>query len=155
MVDIGEEEEGGRVRDLKKGSSNLDALLSPSSKTAPALVVSNSGKRFDQTAGKKKYVKQVTGWHKDTDLHLAAKRGDLAAVRQVMDEITEQMDFLSGSAYFDADLAEVRAAMVNEVNELGETALAVAAEEGHVEIVKELPKYSNKESVSRNIKVLY
>ncbi|KAJ8642304.1 hypothetical protein MRB53_018998 [Persea americana] len=142
----------GKVRDLEKGSSNLDALLSPSAKTAPALVVSNSGKRFDQAAGKKKYVKQVTGRQKDTDLHLAAKRGDLAAVRQVMDEITEQMDFLSGSVDFDAEVAEVRAAMVNEVNELGETALAVAAEEGHVEIVKELLKYSNKESVSRKNK---
>nr|POE50403.1 ankyrin repeat-containing protein itn1 [Quercus suber] len=39
--------------------------------TASGLILSNFGKRIDQ-AGKKKYVKQVTGRHNDTKLHLAA-----------------------------------------------------------------------------------
>ncbi|CAK9320015.1 unnamed protein product [Citrullus colocynthis] len=46
-------------------NSGKTLLVSNSSKS---LVLSNSGKRFD----KKKYVKQVTGRHKDTELHLAA-----------------------------------------------------------------------------------
>ncbi|KAI3505667.1 hypothetical protein L1887_27825 [Cichorium endivia] len=48
---------------------------------------------------------------------------------------------LSG-ADFDAEVAEIRVLMVNEVNELGETALYTIAENGHLEVVKELLKYS-------------
>ncbi|KAI3793382.1 hypothetical protein L1987_36001 [Smallanthus sonchifolius] len=121
---------------------------SPSSTTAPALVLSNSGKRMDQ-AGKKKYVKQVTGRHNDTELHLAAQRGDLAAVKQILDDINSQMVGTLSGADFDAEVAEIRASVVNEVNELGETALYTAAEKGHLEIVKELLKYSNKETITR------
>ncbi|XP_058099007.1 ankyrin repeat-containing protein ITN1-like [Magnolia sinica] len=119
---------------------------SPSAMAGPALVLSNSGKRIDQ---KKKYVKQVTGRHNDTDMHLAAKRGDLAAVRQIISEIDAQMVGTVMGADFDAEVADIREAVVNEVNELGETALFVAAEEGHVDVVRELLKYSNKESISR------
>ncbi|KAK1409511.1 hypothetical protein QVD17_36037 [Tagetes erecta] len=121
---------------------------SPSSATAPALVLSNSGKRMDQ-AGKKKYVKQVTGKHNDTELHLAAQRGDLAAVKQILDDIDSQMVGTLSGADFDAEVAEIRASVVNEVNELGETALYTAAEKGHLEVVKELLKYSNKETITR------
>ncbi|KAK9061217.1 hypothetical protein SSX86_018397 [Deinandra increscens subsp. villosa] len=121
---------------------------SPSSATAPALVLSNSGKRMDQ-AGKKKYVKQVTGRHNDTELHLAAKRGDLAAVKQILDDIDSQMVGTLSGADFDAEVAEIRASVVNEVNELGETALYTAAEKGCLEVVKELLKYSNKEAITR------
>lgn len=121
---------------------------SPSSATAPALVLSNSGKRMDQ-AGKKKYVKQVTGRHNDTELHLAAQRGDLAAVKQILDDIDSQMVGTLSGADFDAEVAEIRASVVNEVNELGETALYTAAEKGHLEVVKELLKYSNKETITR------
>ncbi|KAK4406148.1 Ankyrin repeat-containing protein ITN1 [Sesamum angolense] len=110
---------------------------SPSASTAPALVLSNSGKRIDQ-AGKKKYVKQVTGRHNDTELHLAAQRGDLAAVKQILDEINCQMEGSSSGADFDQEVAEIRASVVNEVNELGETALYTAAERGHIDVVKEL-----------------
>ena len=122
---------------------------SPTSSTAPALVLSNSGKRIDQ-AGKKKYVKQVTGRHNDTELHLAAQRGDLVAVKQILGEdINSQIgDSLSG-AEFDLEVAEVRALVVNEVNELGETALFTAAEKGHLEVVKELLKYANKETLKQ------
>ncbi|KAK6933260.1 Ankyrin repeat [Dillenia turbinata] len=151
-------------RDLEKGlisnvipapSSNpiTDQSPSPSpspssTATAPALVLSNSGKRIDQ-AGKKKYVKQVTGRHNDTELHLAAQRGDLVAVKQILNDIDSQMVGTLSEADFDAEVKEVRAAVVNEVNELGETALFTAAEKGHLDIVKELLKYSDKESLSK------
>lgn len=132
---------------------SLNPLAEPSptpspSSTAPALVLSNSGKRIDQ-AGKKKYVKQVTGRHNDTELHLAAQRGDLAAVKQVLDDIDSQMVGTLSGADFDTEVAEVQAAVVNEVNELGETALYTGAEKGYLDIVKELLKYSSKETLTK------
>lgn len=149
---------GGGERDLEAGlvsptTPNSLAEPSPSpspssTASAPALVLSNSGKRIDQ-AGRKKYVKQVTGRHNDTELHLAAQRGDLAAVKQILDDIDSQMVGSLSGAELDAEVAEIRAAVVNEVNELGETALFTAADKGHLDVVKELLKYSNKEPVSK------
>ncbi|KAL2230268.1 UNVERIFIED_CONTAM: Ankyrin repeat-containing protein ITN1 [Sesamum indicum] len=127
---------------------------SPSASTAPALVLSNSGKRIDQ-AGKKKYVKQVTGRHNDTELHLAAQRGDLVAVKQILDEINCQMEGSSSGADFDQEVAEIRASVVNEVNELGETALYTAAERGHIDVVKELLKYSNTETLTKKNRSMF
>ncbi|KAK7270102.1 hypothetical protein RIF29_23006 [Crotalaria pallida] len=136
---------------------------SPSSATAPALVLSNSGKRIDQ-AGKKKYVKQVTGRHNDTELHLAAQRGDVGAVKQILSDIGSQIMGTENGAADDgagdgdgaavdddlkAEIAEVRACVVNEENELGETPLFTAAEKGHLDVVKELLKYSNNDTVSK------
>ena len=125
---------------------------SPSSATAPALVLSNSGKRIDQ-AGKKKYVKQVTGRHNDTELHLAAQRGDVGAVRQILEDVDSQsMRTLSGGdddVDLNAEIAEVRACLVNEENEPGETPLFTAAEKGHLDVVKELLNYSNAQTVSK------
>ncbi|CAK9176541.1 unnamed protein product [Ilex paraguariensis] len=145
-------------RDLEKGlitaTSNQNPLAeqspspSPSSATAPALVLSNSGKRIDQ-AGKKKYVKQVTGRHNDTELHLAAQRDDLAAVKQILKAIDSQMEGTLSGAEFDQEVAEIRASVVNEVNELGETALYTAAEKGHLEVVKEFLTYTNNETLSK------
>ena len=127
---------------------------SPSSSTAPALVLSNSGKRIDQV-GRKKYVKQVTGRHNDTELHLAAQRGDLAAVKQILEDIHSQMvGSLSGSE-FDQEVAEIRASLVSEGNELGETALFTAAEKGHLDVVKELIKYANKETLVKKNRSLF
>ena len=80
---IGDIEKGLVMTPVKNNHNSIgepSPSPSPSSATAPALVLSNSGKRMDQ-AGKKKYVKQVTGRHNDTELHLAAQRGDLAAVK--------------------------------------------------------------------------
>ncbi|GMH14557.1 hypothetical protein Nepgr_016398 [Nepenthes gracilis] len=74
---------------------------SPTSASAPALVLYNSGKCIDQV-GKKKYVKQVTGRHNDTELHLAAQRGDLAAVKQILNDIDSQMVGRLGGAEFTA-----------------------------------------------------
>ncbi|XP_010101516.2 ankyrin repeat-containing protein ITN1 [Morus notabilis] len=151
-------EHGGGERDLEAAlvsptTPNSLAEPSPSpspssTASAPALVLSNSGKRIDQ-AGRKKYVKQVTGRHNDTELHLAAQRGDLAAVKQILDDIDSQMVGSLSGAELDAEVAEIRAAVVNEVNELGETALFTAADRGHLDVVKELLKYSNKEPVSK------
>ncbi|KAG0464630.1 hypothetical protein HPP92_018794 [Vanilla planifolia] len=117
--------------------------------TAPALVLSNSGKRMDQMSGKKKYVKQVTGRHNDTELHLAAQRGDATAVQQILSAIDALMTGTASGAEFDAEVAGIRLAMVNEVNEVGETALFVAAEKGHLAVVVELLKYTDKEGVTR------
>eukprot|EP00262_Sarcandra_glabra_P014639 TRINITY_DN431_c0_g1_i1.p1 TRINITY_DN431_c0_g1~~TRINITY_DN431_c0_g1_i1.p1 ORF type:complete len:584 (+),score=79.05 TRINITY_DN431_c0_g1_i1:245-1996(+) len=127
------------------------SLPSPSAAAStPVLVLSNSGKRIDQTSGKKKYVKQVTGRHNDTDLHLAAKKGDRTAVKQILNEIDAQVTGTTvDDAEVETEVAEIRSAVVNEVNELGETALLVAAERGHVEVVDELLKYSSKESILR------
>nr|POE60926.1 ankyrin repeat-containing protein itn1 [Quercus suber] len=116
--------------------------------TAPALVLSNSGKQIDQ-AEKKKYVKQVTGWHNDTELHLAAQRGDLVTVRQILEDIVSQMmGDLSGEE-LKAEVAQVRAAVVNEVNELGETALFMVVDKGYLDILKELLTYSSTETLRR------
>ncbi|XP_019452558.1 PREDICTED: ankyrin repeat-containing protein ITN1-like isoform X2 [Lupinus angustifolius] len=139
--------------------SEISPSPSPSSATAPALVLSNSGKRIDQ-AGKKKYVKQVTGRHNDTELHLAAQRGDVGAVKQILLDIGSQImgtvndDGGGGGGGGDVDdlkaeIAEVRASVVNEENELGETPLFTAAERGHLDVVKELLKYSTNETVSK------
>ncbi|XP_073124814.1 ankyrin repeat-containing protein ITN1-like isoform X1 [Henckelia pumila] len=127
---------------------------SPSSSTAPALVLSNSGKRIDQS-GKKKYVKQVTGRHNDTELHLAAQKGDLVAVKQILDDINSQMVRTLSGADFDIEVAEIRASVVNEVNELGETALFTAADKGHINVVKELLKFSNKETLTKKNRSLF
>ncbi|KAJ4979225.1 hypothetical protein NE237_010005 [Protea cynaroides] len=152
---MGLEIEEGREMDLEKGLSprpSSEPLPSPSpsptSASAPALVLSNSGKRIDQ-AGKKKYVKQVTGRLNDTELHLAAQRGDLMAVKQILADIDAQMVGTLSGADFDAEVAEIRSAVVNEVNELDETALFTAAEKGYLDVVKELLKYSTKECISR------
>ncbi|KAL7091988.1 hypothetical protein ACP275_12G138100 [Erythranthe tilingii] len=128
---------------LAASSSGKALVVSNSGK---ALIVSNSGKRFDQS-GKKKYVKQVTGRHNDTELHLAAQKGDLDAVRQIIGEINEQMLQTLKGADFDAEVAEIRAAVVNEVNELGETALFTAAEKGYIDVVEELLPYTTDEGI--------
>ncbi|KAJ0088381.1 hypothetical protein Patl1_31956 [Pistacia atlantica] len=126
---------------LLVSNSSKRLLASQSSKS---LVVSNSGKRFDQ---KTKYVRQVTGRHNDTELHLAAQRGDLEGVKKILDEIDAQMMGTFGEADFDAEVGEIKAAIVNEVNDLGETALFIAAEKGHLDVVKELLQYTTEEAI--------
>lgn len=85
---------------LVLSNSGKALVVSNSSKS---LGGSNSGKRIDQV-GKKKYVKQVTGRHNDTELHLAAKRGDLDAVRQILSDIDAQMTGTLSGADFDAEV---------------------------------------------------
>lgn len=131
------------TKSLSAPNSGKALVVSNSGK---ALVVSNSGKRFDQS-GRKKYVKQVTGRHNDTELHLAAQRSDVAALRQMLAEIDEQMLKTTNGAEFDAEVAEIRAVVMNEVNGLGETALFMAAERGYIDVVKELLPYTTKEGI--------
>ncbi|KOM38936.1 hypothetical protein LR48_Vigan03g231800 [Vigna angularis] len=113
------------------------------SASGKALLLSNSNKRPDTP--RKKYVKQVTGRNNDTELHLAAQRGDVAAVRQIIDEIDS---VLMGTFEFDAEVAHIKYAIFNEVNDLGETALFTAAEKGHLDVVRELLPHSTAESLS-------
>lgn len=94
---------------------------------------------------KKKYVKQVTGRHNDTELHLAARRGDLAAVRRILADVAEQMEEGEGVD----EIAAMMTAVVQETNVFGETALFTAAEKGHLAVVAELLKYSDKEGLLR------
>ncbi|KAK1256903.1 Ankyrin repeat-containing protein [Acorus gramineus] len=54
-----------------------------------------------------------------------------------------------GGEEFDADVAEVRLAVVSEVNEVGETPLFIAAERGHLALVEELLKWLDKEGVAK------
>ncbi|KAK6942900.1 Ankyrin repeat [Dillenia turbinata] len=110
---------------------------SPRATTRPALVLSQSMNRMDST-GKKKYVKQVTGRHNDTELHLAVQRGDVAAVWEILDVIDGQMLRTLSGKDFDSEVAMIRSSIVNEVNELGETPLFTAAEKGYLDVVKVL-----------------
>lgn len=126
-------------------TSGKALLVSNSNKS---LIISNSGKRLENNNSKKKYVKQVTGRHNDTELHLAAQRGDAASLRQILAEIDAQMMGTLSGAEFDAEVADIRSAIVNEVNELGETALFTAAEKGHLDVVTELLPYTTKEGLS-------
>ncbi|XVE61807.1 hypothetical protein DITRI_Ditri06bG0068800 [Diplodiscus trichospermus] len=155
-------------KDLEKGLSPRHAqfaeTIPPPSPTTPrpSLILSNSGKalgvsnsckslagsNFGKRFDKKKYVKQVTGRHNDTELHLAAQRGDVGAIRLILAEIDAQMMRTLSGAEFDAEVAEIRSAVVNEVNELGETALFTAAKNGNLDVVKELLQYMNKEGIS-------
>ncbi|XP_061366673.1 uncharacterized protein LOC133309842 [Gastrolobium bilobum] len=129
---------------LVLSSSGKALLVSNSNKS---LALSNSAKRLDSIT-KKKYVKQVTGRHNDTELHLAAQRGDASSVRQILSEIDAQMMGTLSGAEFDAEVSDIRSAIFNEVNELGETALFTAAEKGHLNVVKELLPYTTKEALS-------
>ncbi|KAG6482065.1 hypothetical protein ZIOFF_058692 [Zingiber officinale] len=112
----------------------------------PALAPSSSDKRIDQKQQpKKKYVKQVTGRHNDTELHLAARRGDLAAVLRILANVAEQME---EGEVVDKMAAEMTA-VVQETNVFGETALFTAAEKGHLAVMAELLKYADKNCLLR------
>ncbi|RWW13458.1 hypothetical protein GW17_00022832 [Ensete ventricosum] len=131
------------LADLEMGSV-LAAEPSPAG-AAPALVLSSS---MDKK--KKKYVKQVTGKHNDTELHLAARRGDLPAVRRILGDVVAQVaEMTSEVTELEAVTAEMVSAVVNETNEFGETALITAAEKGNLSVVAELLQYSDKENISR------
>ncbi|OWM87544.1 ankyrin repeat-containing protein ITN1-like [Punica granatum] len=76
-------------------------------------------------------------------LHFAAEIGDVELVRRIFRDIDEK-----GS-----DDSKLKASsLVSEVNELGESALFLAAKKGKAEVVKELLKHSNSEEVRRSSK---
>ncbi|KAK7257760.1 hypothetical protein RIF29_31975 [Crotalaria pallida] len=74
---------------------------------------------------RKKMTKQLTGKRDDTPLHSAARAGDLDVIK----------DTLSGT-----DESEVHKLLAKQ-NQAGETALYVAAEYGHVDMVREMIQY--------------
>ncbi|TYG50554.1 hypothetical protein ES288_D10G184500v1 [Gossypium darwinii] len=67
-------------------------------------------------------------------------------------DIDSQMMKTASGEDFNMEVSEIQASVVNEVNELGETALFTAAKKGHLDVVKELLKYSNKETVTKKNK---
>ncbi|KAF8402817.1 hypothetical protein HHK36_010908 [Tetracentron sinense] len=78
-----------------------------------------------QSFRQKKMTKQLTGKRDDTPLHSLARAGNLGTVTEI----------LSGTE--DAELKE----LLSKQNQSGETALYVAAEFGHVDMVEEMIKY--------------
>ncbi|GMH26892.1 hypothetical protein Nepgr_028735 [Nepenthes gracilis] len=76
-------------------------------------------------------------------------RPQICSVKQILNDIDPQMVGRLSGAEFNAEVAEVRAALANEVTELEETVLFTAAEQGHIDVVKELLKYSNKEALTK------
>ncbi|KAK8953935.1 Ankyrin repeat-containing protein [Platanthera zijinensis] len=58
------------------------------------------------------------------------------------------MGTMSG-ADFDAEVTDIRSAMVNEINGVGGTALLAATEKGHLDIVADLLKYTDMEGARR------
>ncbi|PPD76147.1 hypothetical protein GOBAR_DD26921 [Gossypium barbadense] len=67
-------------------------------------------------------------------------------------DIDSQMMKTASGEDFNIEVSEIQASVVNEVNELGETALFTAAKKGHLDVVKELLKYSNKETITKKNK---
>ncbi|KAL8152655.1 hypothetical protein V2J09_010415 [Rumex salicifolius] len=136
----------GKAIAVSSSGKHLGVSCSSKSLSSPKCLVSISGKRFDQNQ-RKMYLKQVTGKHNDTELHLMAKRGNLEAVAQILKEIDEQMTGMESGVEFDAELDEIRTAIVNEVNELGETPMFAAAEKGHLDVVKALLPHMTREGI--------
>lgn len=64
--------------------------------------MSTSGKRLEPS---KKYVRQVTGRLNDTELHLAAQRGDNDVIKDILGEIDAQMMGTTSSVDFDAEVS--------------------------------------------------
>ncbi|KAM0825820.1 hypothetical protein ACQ4PT_069300 [Festuca glaucescens] len=104
---------------------------------AKAMSASLSGKRG-------RYVRQVTGRHNDTDLHVAARAGDVTALRRALDDAAVVVATGEGGE----ELEAVRRAVAAEANEAGETPLLAAAERGHLGAVVELLRHLDAEGVA-------
>nr|CAB3478785.1 unnamed protein product [Digitaria exilis] len=104
---------------------------------AKVMSVSGSGKR-------RRYVRQVTGRHNDTDIHVAARGGDAAALRRALDEAAAAVAPGEGPE----ELEAARRAVAAEPNEAGETPLVAAAERGHLEVVVELLRHLDTEELA-------
>lgn len=126
---------------LLLSNSGNPLLVSNSSASSKSLLSASA--KYSNAGSRKKYVRQVTGRHNDTELHLAAQRGDAEAVRHILNVIDAQMVGSVSSADFDAEVAQIRSAIVNDVNELGETALFIASDKGHLDVVIDLLPYAS------------
>jgi ankyrin repeat protein len=100
--------------------------------------VSGSGKRG-------RYVRQVTGRHNDTDIHVAARGGDAAALRRALSVAAAAV---AATGEGPEDLEAARRAVAAEPNEAGETPLVAAAERGHLEVVVELLRHLDAEGLA-------
>lgn len=77
------------------------------------------------TTPRKKMAKQLTGKRDDTPLHSAARAGQIASIRDIIDGAGEE------------ELRE----LLSKQNSAGETPLFVAAEYGYFEVVREMIKH--------------
>ncbi|WOL04755.1 ankyrin repeat-containing protein [Canna indica] len=78
-----------------------------------------------QSFRRKKMTKQLTGKRDDTELHSAARAGNLALLQDILSKAGD----------------EERNEMLCKQNQAGETPLFVAAEYGYVDVVHEMIKY--------------
>ncbi|KAJ3669165.1 hypothetical protein LUZ60_011115 [Juncus effusus] len=117
-------------------STKIEEPQTANNPSMPSLVVSVSSKTMNRRRSMNKYVRQVTGRHNDTELHMAARKGDTSSVRAILEGIQVE-----------DDVAEIRASVASETNEVGDTPLIVAAEKGHDDVVLELVKYLDREGL--------
>ncbi|XP_058184254.1 ankyrin repeat-containing protein At5g02620-like [Rhododendron vialii] len=82
--------------------------------------------------GDRKKIKESPGKRGDMPLHLAARAGNLSKVRDILQR-------------FDADVVKE---LISKQNQEGETALYVAAENGHAHVVSELLKHIDLQTAS-------
>eukprot|EP00252_Welwitschia_mirabilis_P017050 TRINITY_DN37910_c0_g1_i1.p1 TRINITY_DN37910_c0_g1~~TRINITY_DN37910_c0_g1_i1.p1 ORF type:complete len:581 (-),score=95.10 TRINITY_DN37910_c0_g1_i1:447-2189(-) len=145
----------GNANSLSESPDNVDiesggkSPQEKSPRSQRSLVLSNSGKSLEQST-KKQYVKQVTGRHNDTELHLAAKKGDLEAVKRILYSIHPENGTQNSSGHnedVDIEAGFMRSNLVDVVNELEETPLYIASEKGQLEVLKELMKFASPETL--------
>lgn len=80
-----------------------------------------------QSFSRKKMAKQYTSKRDDSPLHAAVRSGDLVLALEILNDCRDDEDGLKE--------------LISRQNQSGETALYVAAENGHVELVGELMRY--------------
>eukprot|EP01018_Ginkgo_biloba_P036350 Gb_12977 [translate_table: standard] len=101
---------------------------------------------------KKQLVKQVTWRHNDTALHVAVRAGNLEEVKQILSGVSVPVSDSRGSGVasdrvvIDVGNTKFQSDLIAAHNDLGETALYVAADSGQTEIVKELLQYADLEA---------
>lgn len=101
----------------------------------------------------KKLVKQVTWRDNDTELHVAARAGNLERVKQILCGAAgegDPFDHNHDSVVMIAEIAgtKVHRDLIASQNDLGETSFYIAAAYGHMDIIKELLKYIDFEAAS-------
>lgn len=89
-------------------------------------------KQLSFGGGERKKMKESPGKRGDMPLHLAARAGNLSKVRDILQR-------------FDANVVTE---LISKQNQEGETALYVAAENGHAHVVSELLKHSDLQTAS-------
>lgn len=77
------------------------------------------------TTPRKKMVKRLTGKRDDTELHSAARSGNVVAIQEIIDDSGED------------ELAD----LLSKENSAGETALYIAVEYGYFEVIREMIKH--------------